>query len=203
MMRLTPARRAAIRLASIALLAGVAAAQEPPVKTSPDERFTDWGRETHTVPVASNQGVWDGTWFYVNRDVRLAMWIKTEAGTPQVKLRYNSMNTGEGFETDWSGKADYQVRDAVAKFDLGLARRDADVIEGHWEWALKAGSSLRLEEGDYRMYRAGDGRFLALVIDSLTKTLRSGGKDEVYKVPLSWTFRKASKRLVLWDELPF
>ena len=203
MMRLTPAWRIAARLACLALLAGVAAAQESPAPPSKDDRYSDWGRESHTVPAATGAGVWDGTWFYVNRDEHVALWIKTEGGAPQVKMRYSSLNSGEGFETDWDGRADYQVRDANATFNLGLKRRDADLIEGHWEWGLKAGSALRLEEGDYRMYRAGDGRFLALVFDSLTKTLRSGGKDETYKIPLSWTFRKASKRLVLWDELPF
>jgi len=203
MIGFTPLHRAAARLACLAIFVSLAAGQETPVTPHPEERFSDWGRETHSVPTPSNVGVWDGTWFYVNRDVRLALWIKTETGKPRVKLRYTSMNSGEGFETDWNGKADYEVRDANGSFTLGIERRDADLIEGRWEWLLTAGRSVRLEEGDYRIYRTGDGRFMAFTFDAFTKTIRSGGKDEVYKGPLSWTFRKASKRLVRWDELPF
>jgi len=191
-------------LAGFAWFASSVWSQQPQDPATSGERYTDWGRETHTVPSPSTEGHWDGTWFYISRDQRFALWFKTEDGVPQVKLRYASMNSGEGFETDWTGTSDYQLPSAAGHFSLGITRKGKDEIDGRWEWLLKAGKGIRLEEGDYRMYRTGDGRFLALVFDEMTRTVNGGkGKNKVYKSSTAWTFRKASKRLVLWDELPF
>ena len=186
------------------LVAGIASAQqtEPPVVPSTQEQFTDWGRVTHTVAVASSQGNWDGTWFYVSRDRRMALWIKTENGVPQVKLRYQSLASTEGFETDWDGNATYEVQEAQGKFSLGLKKRDADAIEGHWDWQLAKGKGTRVEIGDFRMVRTGDGRYLAMSFDDLRRHVR-GSLEKEYGSAVSLTFIKVSKRLALWDELPF
>ena len=186
------------------LVAGIAAAQEtaPPVVPSTQEQFTDWGRATHTVPVASGEGNWDGTWFYVSRDRRMALWIKTENGVPQVKLRYQSLASTEGFETDWDGNASYEVLEAQGKFSLGIKKRDADLIEGHWDWQLAKGKGTRIEIGDFRMFRTGDGRYLAMSFDDLRRHVR-GSQEKEYGSSVSLTFIKVSKRLALWDELPF
>lgn len=187
-----------------AWIAGSAGAQqsEPKVVPSPNEQFTDWGRVTHTVPVASSEGVWDGTWIYVNRDRQIALWFKTEGGAPKVKLRYLDLSSGEGFETDWEGKSEYEVRQSKGRFSLGPTRRDAARIEGHWDWVLEAGKGARIEVGDYHMYRTGDGRYLAMNFEELERTVH-GSNDRVYTGSVSLTFIKVSKRLVLWDELPF
>ena len=186
------------------LVAGIAAAEgtEPPVVASPEEQFTDWGRVTHSVPLASNEGDWDGTWFYVSRDRRMALWIKTENGAPKVKLHYQSLASTEAFETDWDGNASYEVHEAQGTFSLGIKKRDANTVEGHWDWQLAAGKGTRLESGDYRMYRTGDGRYLAMVFDDLRRQSR-GSRQNEYGGAVSLTFIKVSKRLALWDELPF
>ena len=186
------------------LAAGIAAAEgtDPPVVPSAEEQFTDWGRVTHTVPLASNEGAWDGTWFYVSRDRRMALWIKTENGVPQVKLHYQSLGSTEGFETDWDGNASYEVNTLKGTFSLGLKKREATLNEGHWDWQLAAGKGNRIEIGDFRMYRTGDGRYLALKFDDLRRHVR-GSLEREYGGPVSLTFIKVSKRLALWDELPF
>jgi hypothetical protein len=53
------------------------------------------------------------------------------------------------------------------------------------------------------MYRTGDGRFFVMEFDKLERVINLGEEEKVLSSSPSWTFRKASKRLVLWDELPF
>jgi len=199
-MRTLPISLAACLLAAAGF--AVTEGTEPPATPPPGERFTDWGRVTHSVPVASSEGDWDGTWFYVSLDRRMAIWIKTENGVPQVKLHYQSLASTEVFETDWDGNATYDVHEAKGKFSLGLKKREADVIEGHWDWELAVGKGTRVEWGDYRMYRTGDGRYMALSFDDLRHHVR-GGQEKEYGGAVSFTFIKVAKRLALWDELPF
>ena len=41
------------------------------------------------VPERTNQGNWDGTWVYVNRDARYALWMRTgEDGRPEIRLKF-------------------------------------------------------------------------------------------------------------------
>ena len=65
------------------------------------------------------------------------------------------------------------------------------------------GGSARIQEGDYTLYRAGDGRAMVLDFSSFEQRIEKPGPDEVATGDPSWTFKKASKRHVLWDELPF
>ena len=96
--------------------------------TDPNETFSDYGRVSRKVIEPSDAGIWDGTWYYVNRDSRLVMWIKTEDGVPQIKLQYLSTASSEGFATDWSGNASYKMPHAEGSFSLNIKKRDADVI---------------------------------------------------------------------------
>jgi hypothetical protein len=195
---------ATVLLAAL-VLAGTAHGQQAREPSSdPHETFTDYGRVSRKVIEPSNEGVWDGTWFYVNRDGRMVMWIKTEQGVPKIKLRYISTATAEGFETDWNGEAEYQMPKSKGFFSLNIKKRNADLIEGHFDWRLEGEHSTRQEEGDYTMYRTGDGRFFVLDFSRHTKSLSSSAKGKrTYESTPSWTFQKASKRLALWDELPF
>jgi hypothetical protein len=167
------------------------------------EQFTDWGRTSRQVIPDTEAGIWDGTWFYVNRDAHMAMWLKTEDGVPQVKFRYRSLASIQGFETDWEGNADYIIRDMPARFSLNISKRDVDRIEGRWVWEVQMSKASRVEQGAYRMYRTGDGRFFVMEFDKLERVINLGEEEKVLSSSPSWTFRKASKRLVLWDELPF
>jgi len=171
--------------------------------TDPNEVFTDRGRTSRKVIPPSNEGVWDGTWYYVNRDSRFVMWIKTEDGVPQIKFQYLSTASAEGFATDWNGNATYKMPHADGSFSLNIKKRDANVIEGRWDWRLEGSSSFRAEQGDYRMYRTGDGRYFVMDFSDYYRTLSGRKGERVFETHPSWTFRKASKRLVLFDELPF
>jgi len=179
---------------------GQQAAQPTP---DPNETFTDFGRSSRMVIEPSNEGIWDGTWYYVSRDARIAMWIKTEDGVPQVKFQYLSNQSAEGFVTDWNGNADYKLTHSVGSFSLNIKERGADVIEGHWDWRLEGEHSTREEQGDYRIYRTGDGRFFVMDFSDYKKILTGKKGKRIYETHPGWTFQKASKRLVLWDELPF
>jgi hypothetical protein len=172
-------------------------------KADPNETFTDWGRVSRKVIEPSDKGVWDGTWMYVNRDSRLVMWIKTEDGVPQVKFQYRSTSSSEGFITDWNGNASYEMSTAQGHFSLNIEKRDANAIEGRWDWRLEGTNSFRVEQGDYRMYRTGDGRFFVLDFSDYQKSLSGRKGERLFETHPAWTFQKVSKRLVLWDELPF
>jgi len=171
-------------------------------KKTSREFMTEYGRAARSSPEPTDAGVWDGTWYYVNRDIRVAIWLKTEKGKPKIKLRYAGSATLEGFITDWDGTAEYEFREKPGTFSLNIKKRDKDRIVGRWEWKLQLGKNARIEEGDYTLFRTGDGRFMVLEFDEYVRTLRTSKGDRVYRTHPAWTFRKASKRLVLWDELP-
>lgn len=171
--------------------------------TDPTETFTEYGRTARKIIEPSHEGIWDGTWMYVNRNARMVMWIKTEDGLPQVKFQYLSTSSSEGFVTDWTTRAEYEMPRANGKFSMNVKKRDAKVIEGRWEWRLDSENSSRTEEGDYRIYRTGDGRFFVIDFVEYRKTLVGKRGERVFTTHPAWTFQKVSKRLVLWDELPF
>lgn len=177
--------------------------EQPEPEPDPRETFNDFGRSTRKTIEASNEGIWDGTWFYVSRNARMVMWIKTEDGVPQVKFQFLSYASAEGFVTDWDGNAEYEQVSSNGTFSLNIKKRDVDVIEGHLAWRLDGQNTSREEEADYRMYRTGDGRYFVMDFDSYRKTLSGKKGKRVSETHPSWTFQKASKRLVLWDELPF
>lgn len=166
--------------------------------------FEPRGEVSRFVPPRDDAGSWDGTWWYVNRESKIALWIRTENGVPQVKLRYMSTSWPEGFETDWAGASEYITKIGPGKFQLTLEERDANTIKGKWDWTLKAEDSSRVEIGTFAMHRTNRGRQLAFVFDELVRLKRRAGKpDEGFTSAPSLTFFKGSGRLVLWDELPF
>jgi hypothetical protein len=190
------------RSLSIAIaLAGLVLTPAPLVAQS---GFEPKGVVSKFVPPRDDSGSWDGTWWYVNRDGKFALWIRNENGVPQIKLRYLSLNTPEGFETDWLGASDYITKIGPGKFRLTLDERDANTIKGHWDWTLDATDSSRIEAGTFSMHRTNKGRQLAMVFDELTRTMRRRNRpDDVFSSAPSMTFFLGSKRQVLWDELPF
>jgi len=166
--------------------------------------FEPRGEVSRFVPPRDDAGSWDGTWWYVSRDSKIALWIRAENGTPQVKLRFLSMNAPEGFETDWTGAADYITKIGPGKFRLTLSERDLNTIHGRWDWSLEATDSARIESGTFAIHRTNRGRQLALVFEELIRTMhRKGRPDDVFTSSPALTFFLASKRHVLWDELPF
>ena len=189
----------------LALSAG-AAGQDPPAKIIQEEIpiKSSRGRTGLGLPEPTSKGTWDGTWLYVSRDVRLALWMAENQGKPIVKFRYEgTVRATESFETDWTGKARYFVQDHPGTFEFILKETGPDLIEAGWDWVLDMRGSSRTEKGDIEMYRAGDGRRLVMFFKNFERIIVSGGRQKVHDFPQAWTFRKMSRRLVLWEELPF
>ena len=154
-------------------------------------------------PEPTTAGTFEGTWLYVNRDSRFALWSRMKNGTPQVKVQYQSLAGPEAFETDWDGKAVYYLAGNPVTFELKLGPSTADKIVGRWFWELKVGDAHRLETADVVVHRTHYGRTILMDFQNFEKTITHGGQDKVVKLPVVWTWTKVSKRELIWDELPF
>lgn len=151
----------------------------------------------------TDAGVWDGTWIYVYRDGRMALWLRTREGKPELKIQFQSTATPEAFETDWNGRADYVLAGEPAVFEMAVTEGDENTLKGTWTWKVEFRTSGRSETGRFTLYRAGDGRHMVLRFDEYEKTIRKGERGSTFKGTPAWGFRKVSKRLALWEELPF
>jgi len=151
----------------------------------------------------TNAGTFDGTWMYVNRDSRFALWVRTKEGKRQAKVQYQSLAGPEAFETDWDGRVTYYMAGHPVTFELKLARADADRLSGAWDWVLEIGNSARIEHAKVDVYRTGWGRTLQMDFADYEKIVRRNGVDQTAKAPVSWAWIKVSKRELLWAELPF
>jgi len=151
----------------------------------------------------TTNGSFEGTWWYINRDSRFAIWIRMKDGVPQVKLQYQSLANPEAFETDWDGKALYYLGERPVTFELKLTERTADRIQGKWSWVLDGGIAQRRETADVVIYRTGFGRALQIDFQNFERVIYTGVKNKIMRTPMVWSFDKTSKRELLWDELPF
>ncbi len=156
---------------------------------------------TKADPVTA--GAFDGTWMYMNRDGRWALWIRTKDGVPQARMQYQSLASPEAFETDWDGKARYYLGGNPVTFDLKVGKSGKDQILATWDWLLTIDTSARHEKADIVIYRTGYGRTLLMDFQNYDRTITRFGKDTVTRTPVNWTWNKISKRELLWDELPF
>ncbi len=163
------------------------------------------GRSTVEIPPASDRGTWDGTWFYVSRDFNIGLWMRTPEGkdSPEIKVQLMRSLAQEQFETDWNGHADYMARGAPGSFDLTVVNGNPYELTATWDWKLDFVDSGRHEKGNLSLYRTGDGRRLVMLFEDVERHVRRGPNTEVIPLIQVWTFRKASKRQLLWDELPF
>ncbi len=160
-------------------------------------------RQAVNQPVPTDKGVWDGTYFHVNRDAQMGLWVRTVDGAPVFRLQYFGVGTNEQFATEWDGHSDYTVKGAPGRFDLVVEEGDAVSARGRWSWVLEFADSGRTEEGQVKIYRTGDGRQLVFDFQEFMRTIRRGDQVNHYPAPQVLTFRKISKRELLWDELPF
>jgi hypothetical protein len=160
-------------------------------------------RSAVALPERSDAGEWDGTWFYLNRSMRMVLWLETENGTPRLKIEYASDAPNERFTTDWDGEAAYIAAEHHGRFSLRITEADADTIRGAWSWILDFGERSRQEAADVTLYRTGDGRRLVMQFDGHERVLISPSGVSPLLSETAWTFRKVSKRLALSDELPF
>jgi len=194
-----------LRIPTLALLVALLA---PPVmlaqEEEPAERFDAWfGRSTIGIPTYTERGDWFGSWWYINRDYHVGLWVRPGDNGPEMKVQVFRLGGKESFTTDWSGDSDYIAKGGTGTFRFDILSADDNRAEAAWFWNLEFPNSARKEEGALKIYRTGDGRHVVFLMIDGEVTLRRG--TEIHSVPLAqtWTFRKASRRLIGWDEFPF
>lgn len=187
----------------LAMTALTATAAQAPPQDVPTYTDPQYGRAAVMVPDPTSAGTWEGTWIHVNRDTRIAMWMRTVDGKPQAKLQYQSTSSPESFETDWDGKAVYTLGGRPASFELKLTERERDQIAGTWSWDVQFEDSGRTETGAFTAHRTGDGRALYLRFHEFERAIRRRDDLRRHRATPVWGFTKVSKRLAQWDELPF
>ncbi len=155
------------------------------------------------IPVPTSEGTFMGTWFYVDRDMRFAIYFREEEGKIQAKLRWEIYHS-EMFETDWDGKCTYMYEGNEGNVHLDIANpENKDQLEGKWSWRLGSGTGERIEEGTFTIYRSEKGLKLAWIMPDWSQRFKSGEKEKKYKYEQMHILRKASNRLIQWDEIPF
>lgn len=196
-------RRPAVWIA-IAIFALAGALPSEGQTENQTEGLSSRGRYGINAPERTDRGIWPGTWFYTNREAKMALWIRTdENGLPEFKFRYQSRFSPEAFESDWQGQATYELAGYPGSFSFEIVERDENTVRAKWRWEVTFASSEKLEVADILAYRAGDGRKIVFLFEGYKRAMRRDGKTRVSGGPLSWSFQKASKRLVMWEELPF
>ena len=69
-----------------------------------------YGRTKLSAPERSDEGDWYGTWYFVSRSRKMAVWFRDKDGVPQMRVRLQEQAQGlEGFSTDWEGQAEYSA----------------------------------------------------------------------------------------------
>jgi hypothetical protein len=162
----------------------------------------DLSRPLLLVPPPTEEGEWNGTWVYTSRDLRAALWIRGGPGSPEIKLRLLRNADAESFETDWTGHAAYEHRGRAGRVALDVDERDPNAIRGRWSWELGDEAGSRSEIARLEFHRTADGRLLVMNFEGYAVALRSGSRERRIETPNAWTFVKASRRLVRWEELP-
>ena len=162
-----------------------------------------FGRSKLSIPEATTEGEWAGSWLYINRDIRVALWFRETEGIPEYKYRFQRNNgPEEEFETDWAGHARYTTLGAPGEFDLVINEGDDNALQGTWHWNVQFKDSSKRETANLTINRTGDGRSLVLFFDDLQLSMMRGTNEQVASIDQAWTFRKVSKRVVRWEEMP-
>jgi hypothetical protein len=199
-MRVSRVSAPAVLAALLAAAAALGAANE---RTVPQNLTPIPGRIGVMTADPVTTGTFEGTWMYVNRDARYAMWIREESGKPRIRIQYQSLATPEAFETDWNGKSSYFMSGDPVTFELKITSADANRIAGTWHWNLDAGPGGREESADVVLQRTVYGRTLLLDFKNFERTFRQGGVPHTVRIPVAWNWQKVSKRELLWDEMPW
>jgi hypothetical protein len=173
-----------------------------PSQSQEPEHLTIYGRTTVAAPERTDAGDWAGTWFYVNKRRKMALWMRIEEGTPEFKLRVQEK--GQNVTTDWEGQSSYDDGGRSGEFSTTVDQRDENTISGSWVWTLGKPEHGWKTTADFTMYRTGHGRQLVMRIEKWHReywgSRSPADMDTKFQV---WTFQKASRRQALWGELPF
>ena len=164
--------------------------------------YAQVAREGAELPDRTNAGNWVGTWYFVTRDTRMALWIREDGKKPELRIQYMNTSRAESFITDWDCKATYRFRNKPGLFSFEITESDEKTIRGKWSWDLGQGELRRSETAWVTLYRAGDGRTLVMNFEDLER-FHGGMIGSYLAYQQVWAFRKASNQQRLWEELPF
>lgn len=195
-----PVRRLAgaaalLSLAGAAALVGLAATRTPP-------------------PAETTAGKFEGTWYRVDPENRQAVQFRRSENGRGWDLRFY-WRSADGFEidTDWASRHTFTYKGfpgvLVLNVDPKLSNESRVTV--HYRRDQDGASASHLtEEGDLILYRTGDGRLLVWLQDPLKIDTtvaepiapyeEDGAKRDEQRL---WQFGKVSKRLILWDEIPW
>lgn len=150
---------------------------------------------------------WPGSWLHNSRDYKFALFVRQEDdGVPGIRVQYDSLLRVEKFTTDWNGLAEYFVTGRPARFELKITGMQDERVLGTWYWEFPTAGGTRMRQtGEFTLYRTGDGRRARLEIPGLQRVRYDPetGDEITRALPINISFRKASKRIVRWEELPF
>jgi hypothetical protein len=149
----------------------------------------------------TDRGEWHGTWTYVNRDGRTALWIDTSGETTRVRMQFQGTTRPEGFVTDWDGHATYIFAGQPGTFEIAITDAGENRIDGTWFWDIQFEDVGRSERGSFSLLRVGDGRQMVMDFSEYERVLRQKEKTSRYDGAIAWSFKKVSKRIASWDEV--
>jgi len=193
------------RTAPLALALLVALALAVPASTIlAEESMSFWGRTKVATPEPSDEGDFNGTWWFHSKDHKVALWIVEQDGVRKIRMRLMVLHTTESVTTDWEGEGNYVFRGKQGRLSIGIEDADDNLLAGDWHWELTRKEWKRVETAKIKLYRIGNGRSMAVLFDNFDRTYEGGAKAVTFDTEQQlWVFMKASRRTARWEELPF
>ena len=162
------------------------------------------GKHTVESPDRTDAGDWEGTWYYVSRIRKMALWIRENDGEIKIKVRIEgAAGKSESVTTDWDSKGEFVQTGKPGSFRLEFDHTDADTISGRWIWDYGSPELGKSERAEFTMFRAGYGRQLVWQFKDFEHKNWGGERVSQRVDDVVWTLQKVSRREALWGELPF
>lgn len=155
------------------------------------------------IPTPTEQGIFTGTWFYIDRNMRFVFFIKEEDGIHKIKIRWE-MGNDESFETDWDGKCLYKFRgyDGIVNLEISNPN-DRNNLKGKWKWQYLTDTVERVEQSEIEIYRSENGRKLVWLLPDFERIIKKGDNSRRYAYENMHILRKVSDRIIDWEDIPF
>ena len=163
-----------------------------------------YGKTTIKTPERTDAGDWEGTWFFLSKVHRMVLWMRNQNGVPQIKFRFQGQGVNaQNFETDWNAVGEINVKGRTGVFAMEFDQRDENTISGRWAWDVVQNDAVLTDKAEFIMFRGGEGRQMIWKIQNEPRKTEARSAIKPGSGLLVWTFRKASRRVVLWSEIPF
>src|SRR5262249_10864407 len=162
--------------------------------------------EPPRMPDATTEGTFEGTWYYVDPEFQIAIFISRE-GAGKLQIRYQLRDKGgTEYETDATGSAKYVQAGGLVKVLFTGSAASNDRTVGRHERKIHTKKGTVTESSDFDMFRAERGKKLVLHYDDwkVESTDTAGRKKTLESTKdLFRIFRKASEIVIGFEEIPF